>query len=57
MRAFFAPRISFLLVDGDGVMVFGINAGLVEELQHFVALAVLRLDDVEMVDMAITGHS
>ena len=49
----FAPRIAGLLMDGDGIMRLGIDAGVVEKFQETVPLGrVLGFDDVKMKNMA-----
>ena len=53
----FAPRIAFLLVDGDGVVALGIDAVLVQEIQQRVAmLGPLGLDDIEVKHVTVAGH-
>src|ERR1051326_3088191 len=50
----FSPRVTRLLMDGDGIMGLGVDAVVVEKLQQSIAL--LRLfgfDHVEMEDMPI----
>ncbi len=47
------PRIALLLVDGDGIMLLGVNAMIDEELGEMVAL--VMFDDVEMVDVPVAG--
>ena len=52
----FAPRISFLLVDGDGVVALGVDAVGVEEVQQCVAMRRLPgFDHIEMVDVPVSG--
>ena len=47
----FTPRIALLLVDGDGIMLLGVNALIDEELSEMVAL--VMFDDVQMVDVPV----
>ena len=47
----FAPRIAFLLVDGDGIVLLDVDAMVNQELRQMVTLVVF--DDVEMVDMTV----
>ena len=57
MRALFAPRIAFLLVNRDGVVALGVDAVLDEEIEQRIAmLGPLRLDHVEMEHVTVAGH-
>ena len=58
MRAFLAPRIAVLLVDGDGVVRLGVDAVLDEEIHQLIALRrLLRLDDVEVEHVPVAGRA
>ena len=51
----FAPRETFLLVDGNGVMRLGVDAVLLQVIQQPVAVRrVFGLDLVQVVDVAVT---
>src|SRR5262249_27203367 len=50
----FAPWITGLLMDGDGVMGFSVNRGIVQELDERIAMfGLLGFDDIEVEDVAI----
>jgi hypothetical protein len=50
----FAPGIALLLVDGDGIVLLGVDAVIHEELSEMVAL--VMFDDIEMINMTIAGQ-
>ena len=52
-----APRVTFLLVNGDGIVTLGVDAVGGQEIQQRVAmLRLLRLDDIQMIDVVVTGR-